>query len=341
MRVLNEIAMKADVDHMFDATMSHQNKSIRDWFKGSWLKQLTKTDWFVKTFLHKMSAQDGGGMFHGLSDTATKALLIRVRGRKVEIKEFTTYDVKDAKAGTLFWYAPTTHSLLHFNHLDEIIHVRDYFKALLEENPNTDLRRINAVDAVRATTTWHSNAERRRLEAERLAEVQRQLELDRMTAEERKRAEAEATKSIREWRTLSEGRDWTPVCKLHADGSDFVMIRLISAKALVVESSNMAHCTYTYKDDIYDGKTVVLSVRPLGMQHHSMVTVELHTDPLHVIQIQPYHNGWVHESTPTIPGAKVSPAMKSAIQHACLDTANTDRFRPIMRPGTGEFHVNK
>lgn len=313
MRVLNDQALKSDVELMFDETMRRDPKPMRDWFKSSWLKQLLKNDWFAKNFLHKIEPIGDSGRFQGFGKAA-EGLLVRVGGKKVDIREYTPYDVKDAKAGLLYWYQPTTHSLSFYKGQEDILLVKDYFAALLDADPNTDLRRINAQDVVRAARAWHDEEVRRR-------------------AEERK-APAKAR-----WKTLSEGRDWTPVCEVKDSlGDVYQMIRLVSPKALVVESELMAHCTYMYKGDnlahahIFDGRTVIVSLRRVKNMAEPVATAEFTVEkdkPVYIVQVKPYHNGWADEQ-----GKKeeLPAGLESAVTHAAHDPSNLPRFQPIKRP---------
>jgi hypothetical protein len=312
-RVLNDNAMKADVDNMFDAAFAHQDKKLRDWFKSAWLKQMLKEEWFKKTFIHRVTLLDGGGLFKGLDSKATKFLSIRVGVKKITLKEFTEYDAKDAKAGTLFWYAPTTHSLLHYNHLDEINLVRDYFKDLLTEDPNADLRRLNAEDAVRAARKWHDDAAKRA-------------------------SEAPVKEALNVFKTLKKDEDYRFIGYLHAAGNEWAVIRLCTKKALVAESQLMDHCTYTYAEDIYNGHAVILSIRPKKMPYLATVTVEVHTPPLHIIQIQPYHNGWENRAK-GLPAVTLPDGMKEAVAEFIHRKEVQDQFTPLQKDN--EFRVNK
>lgn len=323
MRVLNEPTLKSDIDLMFDQTMVRDDKKVREWFKGAWLKQLVKSEWFTKNYLHKITVVGNAGMFEGFGKAA-ESLLLRVGGKKIQLRQYSEYDVKDAKSGLLYWYQPTTHSLNFYKNQEEIILVKDYFAALLDADSNTDLRRINAQDAIRAARNWHTEEALRR---------------------EREKKEP----ALRVWRTLSEGRDWTPVCEIKdSAGNVYKMIRLISASALVAETELMDHCTYMYKGDrpghshIFDGETVVVSVRLKKNMAVPVVTAEFHVvtgKPVYIVQVQPYHNGWTHPTTGK--KATIPAGLEASINSAAHSPDNQPRFQPMNRPGHAEFEVNK
>lgn len=273
MRILNENALKADIDTMFDSALAYQTAAIRNWFKGTWLKPLLKNQWFAENFLHPIKVV-GGGLFDGLGDDDNGYLVSRVAGRKVSIREYTEFDVKDARKGLLYWYQPTTHSILHFKNLEDVVLVRDYLTQLTEATPDFDLRKVNAQDAVKAATKWHEETVRRAEEA-------------RLRQEEENKIPA-----LKSWRTMKKGEDWEPIAKLSVHGVEYAVIRLTSPKALRIEGESMAHCIYSYTRNLYQHPYVFLSIRTKKDLYQPLFTAEVHNlSPVVTIQLQPWHNG--------------------------------------------------
>jgi hypothetical protein len=338
MRVINDSALKVDIDNMFDSLMGREVAALRNWFKSAWQKQLIKADWFKDRFLHKIEAIGGKGMFSGLNANKATCLEYKVNGRALTLKDYTEYDIKDARAGLLWFYAPTTHSLNYYRYLDDIILVRDYLMWKLDDNPEADLRRLNAEDTLRAAQKWHADAARRAAEEARREALRRQKELEALSEEQRKRVEALGVKSVRDWDTMKEGRDWKHVADFNAAGVDYTVIRLTSSKACLVESEHMAHCTYLYKDRIFDSETVLLSVRETKHLHKPLVTAELHSDPMHIIQIKPFHNGKAHIEL-GLPAMQLPAGVEEFVSAFVMRSGNKNHFEKLSNPL--QFKVEK
>lgn len=312
MRILNLVALKVDVDNMFDISFHEHDKKIRDWFKSSWTKVLVKDKWFQDKFVHRVLpvGTAGNSKFRGFGAKTTLGLYTRVGTKKIDLSEFTEFDHKDAVAGTLFWYSPTTHSLNHYNHMTDIMFVRDYLRSLVEENPLIDLRRINADDAKKAATKWHAEAAKRLAEAHAKELEAKRAELEKMSEAERRAFLEKSTTALRAWRTLQSNTDWVSVSEFHHSGTAYELIRLTSPKALKVESEAMSHCVYSYVKELYNERTTLLSVRLKESVWLPRVTIELHSPPLHVIQIQGPDN------------TRIEKSLEHAIEQECLKESN-------------------
>jgi hypothetical protein len=263
MRVLNEQALKADIETVFSLTIGNSHPKVLTWFKTVWLKELTKMEWFQSQFLHRMKGIDATSRFQGFGAKAALGLEVHIASRKEKIKEFTPYDVKDAIAGTLMWYAPTTYSILHFTYLEELTLVRDYLRHLFTEQPDTDTRRLAFNDVVLSARTWF--------------EAMRRVNLPDY---------------VKRWERLADGKDWSIVFDFYYKDELYRVLRLLTKKALVAESEAMSNCLYTYIEDIYTDKCVIVSIRKATDLAQPILDGEIHTDPFHIVQCRGWHNDW-------------------------------------------------
>jgi hypothetical protein len=237
-------------------------------------------------FFSPMNAVRVSPFFHSDDGPIAPTLFADAPSGRLELEPQTEWDIKDAEAGTLWYYAPTTHNLQVYR--DEVVDVRDYILGLLSEDANTDISRRNWTDTVRASKHWHEE-QRRKLEEEMCVAA----EAAKVLADAQHRA-AVPVEGIDWFRALDE--------PFQINGRKLMLVRLVSARALKYESYVLDHCVHTYGESIFNGKTIIMSVRDLESIETPLITIEFYSEelkPPYLIQIRGIHN---HDANQTVYG---------------------------------------
>lgn len=306
MRVFNLTALHGDIDlHLsmyFGRTASldaatytgrinqHEKKYV-DWIKKVWVKHFMKTQDAQEHFLYDIRVRRMPAMF-SIEATVPPKLEARTPIEDLTLDPETEWDVKDADAGTLFYYSPGKYSLGKYT--NELNDVRDYVLSLIDADANVDLGKRSYPDMKRASETWH-------------AEQQRILQA-RMEAEAALRRAADSSRAQPAWDHLMQGSDWDLAipAPFELNGMKFLVVRLKSQAALDFESYVMEHCVHTYGRNLLqtDPLCIILSVRALDSAHLPLVTAELSASKTgayapYYIQVRGKHN---HPAEQTIKG---------------------------------------
>lgn len=258
MRILNQDALTTDTDHVFDVLLKDQPEPVITWFKTTWTNVLVlKTQWFKDAFLHPVVYKDSGGMFEGLGD-AGSGMTVKIGRETITLNATGPYDVKDAKNRILFYYSPTSRSLISHGLDKETILARDYLSYLVSEDPSVNLKKMSPETVIKLAAEWHA------------------------------RSAPDKAKQV--WRTLREGSDWSVITEFHHKGAKYLLIRLRTKKALVAESEMLDHCVYSYASKLYNTHTVLASLRKAGKASEPIATIELTHPPFHVLQFYGFEN---------------------------------------------------
>lgn len=305
MRVFNTTDLHADIDlhlsaffrqsggdNSYAGRVNARERKYMEWIKKAWVRHFMKQEAAMAGFLYDVRVRRMPSMFKSESSSAALKLEVQTPLELLMLDPQTEWDVKDADAGTLFYYSPGKFTLERFYH--EVNDVRDYVLDLLSNDPEIDLSKRSYPDMKRASETWH-------VEQQRLLQA-------RMEAEAALRRAADASRAMPAWDHLSEGRDWdlAMTVPFELNGMKFLALRLKSQQALDFESYIMEHCVHSYGPRLRtpDPLCVILSIRALDSAHLPLVTAELSVSatgsyaPFY-IQIRGKHN---HDAEQTIKG---------------------------------------
>lgn len=292
MRVLNKDALKGDLDVYFcsNALLADEigwQRKFFTWLEKAWVKHFLKShgDGFVWPVVPNRMPS----FFKDESDSGPEMKLkVELPYGDLKLQPETEWDEKDAEAGTLLYYAPHDRTLAFF--VNEIADVRDYIRALLEEDPNADLSKRSWQDAVRASEAWHEDQQRR---------MRALMEAQAAIAKANNQSVFENLVSGVDYWLASDN-------PIMLNGRSYVLVRLASQRALTYESSIMDHCVHSYGKELYDGHTVLLSVREASSISIPLITVEVQIPEAtnaygfpRVIQVRGMHN---HDAEQTIKG---------------------------------------
>jgi hypothetical protein len=307
MRVFNLTTLHGDIDlHLsayFGRTASlgstthtgrinQCEKKYVDWVKTMWVKYFMKTQEAQEHFLYDIRVRRLPPMFDLGTSGAPLQLEVRTPIEELTLSLETEWDVKDADAGTLFYYSPGVHTLSRY--YTELLDVRDYVFSLINADANVDLGKRSYQDMKRASTTWH-------------AEQQRILQA-RMETEAALRRAVDSSRALPAWDHLMKGSDWELAVPepFELNGIKFLILRLKSQSALDFESYVMEHCVHSYGRQLVqtDPLCIILSVRALDSAHLPLVTAELSASATeafapYYIQFRGKHN---HPAEQTIVG---------------------------------------
>jgi hypothetical protein len=299
MRIFNQDQLTFEIrTHL--STMFHESAFARtheqefiSWLNRAWSKHFIKSrpDSFVwPVRVKKLPA------FFKTSSTVPPTLEVVLPSGNIELEPQSEWDIKDAEAGTLFYFSSCKTSLTFF--YEEINDVRDYVYSLIESGDRR-YEKYGYADVQRAGQKWHEQKQR---------ELRARLE-----AEAAMRAANDAARyaAVPRWDFLSQPKDWDFAVPepILIKNEKYLLIRLLSQKALDYESYVMEHCVHTYGRHLYDKapERLLISVRALDSAHLPLVTVEVQIWPhrienTSVIQVRGKHN---HDAEQTIPGIRL------------------------------------
>jgi hypothetical protein len=165
----------------------------------------------------------------------------------------TDYEKKDARAG--FLYAIDTNTSVHgIVFLLGLPSIKDFLVGMLTEDPNVQLSKYVWPTVQKQSQDWHTEQEKLKAKADRL-----------------------------EWNKLKDKKDWWKVGE-SKDGR-WTLLRLCTKAALVYEAQKQHICIDTYDDYLYDGQTLLLSLRKSENLAQPVCTLEVRLVPPRTLDI--------------------------------------------------------